>query len=85
MKKIIDGIICTLLSVLFIFSMFAGCSDDVAVSVDETTTEQTTRAVTENEAVTISDEVMKIAADTKNALDAVEGIEVNSEELKTED
>ena len=74
MKKIIDRIICTLLSVLFIFSMFAGCSNDVAVSVDETTTEQTTRAVDTNnnvssvETVTISDEVQKIAADTKNAV-----------------
>ncbi len=68
MKKIIDGIICTLLSVLFIFGMFAGCSNDNAVSVDEAATEQTTQAVTENEAVTVSDEVMKIAADTKNAV-----------------
>ena len=73
MKKNIKRIICTLLSVLLIFGMFAGCSNDIAVSVDETTTEQTTQAdvkenLTVEEPVTISDEVQEMADDTKDAV-----------------
>lgn len=73
MKKNVKRILCTLLSVLLIFGMLAGCSDDVAVSVDETTTEQTTHEdVKENlttaEQVTISEEVEQLAEDTKEAV-----------------
>lgn len=73
MKKNTKRIICTLLSVLLIFGMFAGCSNDIAVSVDETTTEQTTRAdvkenLTAEEPVTISDEVQEMVDDTKDAI-----------------
>lgn len=73
MKKNTKRIICTLLSVLLIFGMFAGCSNDIAVSVDETTTEQTTQAdvkenLTAEESVTISDEVQEMADDTKDAI-----------------
>lgn len=73
MKKNLKRVICTLLSVLLIFGMFAGCSNDVVVSVNETTTEQTTQAATEEnsataEQVTISDEVQEMAEDTKEAV-----------------
>lgn len=81
MKKNIKRIICTLLSVLLIFGMFEGCSNDIAIPVDEKTTEQTTQAVTEKntasatdvnvgtiEPVTISDEVQGMADDTKDAV-----------------
>lgn len=73
MKKNIKRIICTLFSVLLIFGMFAGCSNDIAVSVDETTTEQTTQAdvkenLTAEEPVTISDEVQEMVDDTKDAI-----------------
>lgn len=73
MKKNIKRILCTLLSVLLIFGMLAGCSNDVAVSVDETTTEQTTQAdvkkdLTVAEQVTISEEVEQLAEDTKEAV-----------------
>lgn len=77
MKKILSEFFCTLLSVLLIFGMFAGCSNDIAVSVDETTTEHTTQAdVKENvisdvndiEDITISDEVQELADDTKEAV-----------------
>lgn len=73
MKKNTKRIICTLLSVLLIFGMFAGCSNDIAVSVDETTTEQTTQAdvkenLTTEEPVTISDEVQEMVDDTKDAV-----------------
>ena len=81
MKRNLKRVICTLLSVLLIFGMFSACSNNVAVSVAETTTEQTTQAVTEEssatatdinvgstEPVTISDEVQKMANDTKEAV-----------------
>ena len=73
MKKNLKRIICTLLSVLLIFGMLAGCSNDVAVSVDETTTEQITQAdvqedLTTAEQVTISEEVEQLAEDTKEAV-----------------
>lgn len=73
MKKNTKRIICTLLSVLLIFGMFAGCSNDIAVSVDETTTEQTIQAdvkenLTAEEPVTVSDEVQEMADDTKDAI-----------------
>lgn len=73
MKKNTKRILCTLLSVLLIFGMFEGCSNDIAVSVDETTTEQTTQAdvkenLTAEEPVTISDEVQEMADDTKDAV-----------------
>ncbi len=75
MKKNIKRIVCTLLSVLFVLSAFAGCSNDTYVSVIENTTEQTTRAetTTDNnigsiEEVTISDEVQEMADDTKDAV-----------------
>lgn len=73
MKKNTKRILCTLLSVLLIFGMFAGCSNDIAVSVDETTTKQTTQAdvkenLTAEEPVTISDEVQEMVDDTKDAI-----------------
>lgn len=81
MKKNIKRILCTLLSVLLIFGMFSACSNDTAVSVAETTTEQTTQEVVEDnsatvtdinvgstEPVTISDEVQEMAEDTKEAV-----------------
>lgn len=81
MKKNTKRILCTLLSVLLIFGMLAGCSNDIAIPVDEKTTEQTTQAVTEKntasatdvnvgtiEPVTISDEVQGMADDTKDAI-----------------
>ncbi len=74
MKKNLKRVICTLLSVLLIFGMLAGCSNDVAVSVLETTTEQTTQAdvkenLTTEEPVTISDEVQEMVDDTKDAVE----------------
>lgn len=82
MKKNIKRIVCTLLSVLLVFGMFAGCSNDTAVSIIASTTEQTTQTVTEEnsaadttninvgstEPVTISDEVQQLADDTKEAV-----------------
>lgn len=73
MKKNLKRVICTLLSVLLIFGMLAGCSDDIAISADETTTEQTTQAdvkedLTTAEQVTISEEVEQLADDTKKAV-----------------
>lgn len=73
MKKNLKRVICTFLSVLLIFGMLAGCSNDVAVSVLETTTDQTTQAdikedLTTAEQVTISEEVEQLAEDTKEAV-----------------
>lgn len=75
MKKNLKRVICTLLSVLFVLSVFAGCSNDTYVSVIESTTEQTAQAetTTENnvssiEDVTISNEVQEMADDTKDAV-----------------
>lgn len=73
MKKNLKRVICTFLSVLLIFGMLAGCSNDVAVSVLETTTDQTTQAdvkedLTSAEQVTISEEVEQLAEDTKEAV-----------------
>ncbi len=83
MKKNFKRVICTLLSVLLIFGMLAGCSNDVAVSVPETTTEQTTQensataTDTNNgstESVTVSDEVQQFANDTKEAVEQKQDI-----------
>lgn len=79
MKKNLKRVICTLLSVLLIFGMLAGCSDDIAVSVDETTTEQTTQAdvnedLTTAEQVTISEKVEQLSDDTKKAVEQKQDI-----------
>ncbi len=75
MKKITKSIICMLLSIILVFSALAGCSNDVAVSVPETTvTEQTTE-----KEIIVSDEVKKLAADTKKAV--VEEQDIASDEL----
>lgn len=77
MKRNLKRVICTLLSVLLIFGMLAGCSNDVTVSVDETTTQAVTEDnsatatdinVGSTEYVTISDEVQEMAEDTKEAV-----------------
>lgn len=75
MKRNTKRVLCTLLSVLLIFGMLAGCSNDIAVPVDETTTEQATQAtVTTDEQVTVSDEVQQIADDTKEAVEQKQDI-----------
>lgn len=78
MKKNIKRIVCTLLSVLLIFGMFAGCSNDTSVSViesatqavaeDNSATDATDINVGSNEEVTVSDEVQEMADDTKEAV-----------------
>lgn len=74
MKKNIKALLCTLLSVLLIFGMFAGCSNDVTISVAETTTqaddvkENLTTGVGSTEPVTVSNEVQQLAEDTKEAV-----------------
>lgn len=74
MKKNIKALLCTLLSVLLIFGMFAGCSNDVTISVAETTTqaddvkENLTTDVGSTEPVTVSNEVHQLAEDTKEAV-----------------
>ncbi|MFR5877076.1 MAG: SH3 domain-containing protein [Eubacterium sp.] len=77
MKKNIKSFICTLLSVLLIFGMFAGCSNDTSVSAPEQTTQAETTAdnnIGNNETVTISDEVQEMADDTKNAVESEQDI-----------
>ena len=83
MKKNMKRIICTLLSVLLIFGMFSACSNDTAVSVAETTIEQTTQEssatatdtnVGSTEPVTISEEVQQLADDTKEAVEQKQDI-----------
>lgn len=83
MKKNIKRTICALLSVLLIFGMLAGCSNDVAVSVSETTKEQTTQEnsatatdtnIGSTESVTISEEVQQLADGTKEAVEQKQDI-----------
>lgn len=74
MKKHIKSLFCTLLSVLLILSVFAGCSNDVAISVAETITqaddviENLTTDAGSTEPVTVSNEVQQLAEDTKEAV-----------------
>lgn len=81
-SKLFKAVISTLLSVLLIFSVFAGCSyDSKEMSI---TTEQTT--VTEKaEEITVSAETQELAEDTKKAVEENQDISTNEVIESSED
>lgn len=81
-SKSFKAVISTLLSVLLIFSVFAGCSyDSEEMSI---TTEQTT--VTEKaEEITVSAETQELAEDTKKAVEENQDISTNEVIESSED
>lgn len=78
MKKHIKSLLCTLLSVLLVLSIFSGCGTTDVIETATTTTEFATDnnvgSKEENETVVISQELIELVEDTKDEIKAGEDI-----------